>query len=699
MIPPLLPLVLLPAGTVALLAYALSPRTAVAAVGRLTLARTAVVFGGYAVVSVEVLSALRRLTTAGVAVAWMFALALAGAAAGWRRWHDRPGGVEPRRPLAERWHALTRGERTVVVAVVGLLLAELLLALVSPPNTYDAQTYHLPKVEHWAAQHDVEFYPVRIHRQATYAPGAEYVLLHLRLLTGGDALYGLVQWSAGVVALLAVTRLTGQLGGGRRAQLLAAFVLATAPAVVLESSSTQTDLVVAGWVACLATLVVDGVGGRRGAASPGDAARRALSGPATVVLLGVATGLIALTKQTGLFAAAPLLVWWGLARLRRGAGTGRPIRAATGLVVSTLVILTITTAIAGPYLWRVYSEFGNLLGPDYLRTSITMQRHDPAAVVVNGVRQAQTLLDTPVPFLSSWTATGVEALSRALGVNPSDPAITFDRTTFPSPAWYPSEDKAAYPVQALIMMVGAVVCLIRPGLGGARETAGPRRAYASVVLVALVLHTATVKWQPWGNRLFLYVVVLAAPLAGLVLAAVFGAAATRGRDRVRIPRPRGRALLAGFVTATLMVGGVAGALSVLYGWPRRLVGSQSVLVLDNWHGRFVSRPAWADQYSEVATVIRDSGAQYIGIVQENDTWEYPWWLLLRGRHLLAMHSMLPHHPPVYPRIDAVVCAGPEQTCRDSVPPGWQVRMYGEVGWALPPALVPKDDPHLTAAGR
>jgi 4-amino-4-deoxy-L-arabinose transferase-like glycosyltransferase len=564
-------------------------------------------------------------------------------------------------------------------------LAELVLAVVSPPNTYDSQTYHLTKVAHWVQQDDVQFYPVRIHRQATYAPGAEYLLLHLRLLTGGDALYGLVQWSAGVVALLAVTRLTGQLGGGRRAQLLAAFVLASTPAVVLEASSTQTDLVVAGWVACLATLVLDAVGGRATAGGPEDTPHppdpwHGRTGPGTVVLLGLATGLIAVTKQTGLFAAAPLLLWWGLAGLRRGARTHRLVRATAGVAVSSIVILGLTAALTGPYVWRIYTEYGQLLGPDYLRTSITMQRHDPAALVVNGARQVQTLLDTPVPFISHRTAAGVDALSRSLGVNPSDPAITFDNTEFPTAAWYPSEDKAAYPIQALIMMAAAVACLVRRRLGGAGAI-GRRRAYVSVVLVGLALHSATVKWQPWGNRLFLYLVVLAAPLAGLALAAVFVTART---VRVGALTPARRPLLAGALVVVLAVGGVAGGLSALYGRPRRLVGSDSVFVLDRWHARFVMRPAWADEYAEVGAVVRASGARRIGIVQGNDTWEYPWWLLFQGRQLVAMQSLLPRHKvPPDQKVDAVVCAGPEQVCREWAPGGWQVRMYGQVGWALP----------------
>jgi 4-amino-4-deoxy-L-arabinose transferase-like glycosyltransferase len=673
--------------------YALRPRAQVVAPRRLALARAAIVLGGYAVASVEVLSQFDRLTTAGLVGAWLLALMVAASAAWWRRRSDAPGGGEPQVPLVERWFALGRAGQVAMVAVAGLALAELLLAVVSPPNTYDSQTYHLPRVEHWVAQHNVGFFPVRIHRQVTFAPGAEYLLAHLRLLTGTDLLYGLLQWSAGVLALLMVTRLTSQLGGGRRAQVLAAFVLASAPAVVLESSSTQTDLVVAAWVACLATLVLDGVG------RPG-VAPRARIGPGAVVLMGVATGLIAVTKQTGLFAAAPLLIWWGLARIRGGLRVGRPARAVAGVAASVVVILGLTAALTGPYVWRVYTEFGHPLGPDYLRNSITMQRHDPASIVVNGARQAQSLFDTPVPYVSDWTAAGVGALARSLGVDPSDPKITFDNATFPTEAWYPSEDKAAYPIQALLIILGVVVCLARPVRGAARGTAGRHRAYAGVVLVGLALHTSMVKWQPWGNRLLLYLVVLAAPLAGLMLAAVFARASARApvspaagdvAPATAGARPRRQRVVAGAMAAALVVGGAAGALSVLYGWPRRLVGADSALVLDDWRARFVMRPTWAGQYAEVGAVVRASGAQRIGIVQQNDTWEYPWWLLFRGRELVAMQSMLPHHPPQSDRQpDAIVCAGSEQACREWVPGGWQVRMYGEVGWALPPERVPPE---------
>src|SRR4051812_28353211 len=117
-----------------------------------------------------------------------------------------------------------------------------------------------------------------------------------------------------------------------------------------------------------------------------------------------------------------------------------------------------------------------------------MQRHQPAAVLVNGAPPAPSLFGTPIRPLSNAPAAGVDALSRLVGIDPSDAAIPFDNATFPEEVWYPSEDKAAYPVQAAIMVVATLACL---------RMAGRRRAYAVAILAALLMHVVMVKWQPW----------------------------------------------------------------------------------------------------------------------------------------------------------------------------------------------------------
>ncbi|WBB65891.1 hypothetical protein [Micromonospora sp. WMMD812] len=733
-----------PAAAMLLLVVASRPAgDGVTAPLRLAVVRAALITGSFAVLTVEALGAVGALTRPAFLSAWLVFLAAAAGAAGWRRRRDaarsgqtvtaaprqalvgaaagpvtdtsaattddaravataptpdaRPVGAGWRARLAERWRTAGRGERLLAGTVGGLVLVELLIALLAEPNNFDSQTYHLPKVEHWVAQGDLDFWPTAIHRQVTIPPGAEYLLLHLRLLTGGDGLHNLVQWAAGVGCLLLAARITAQLGGGRRAQLVAAFVLATTPMVALQATSTQTDLVVAAWVGCVATLALDGL--------------RRRTGLGTLLGLGAATGLTAVTKTSGLIAVGPLLVLWGLAQLRlaRVAGQGaraagsaaRPVAAprAGGVartVVGSVLIMLVAVAVVGPFLARVTAEFGHPLGPPRLRESIPMERHDPASILVNALRIGHTAFDTPLAPLRRAGAEAIIDGAGAIGVDAQDRAITFGREVFPVPAWYPDEDRVAFPLAGSLALLGAVFALTRPArISPAR--AGSLRAYATVVVAALALHTAMIKWQPWGNRLLLYGLLLAVPLAGLWLDALFrrrtgavapadGPSATGAGSAIR-----GRRSLAALAAVTVLAtSALAGVLAVSYGFPRRLVGAGSVFATSEWDTRFLRRPQWADEFRWAADAVRDSGARRIGLVEQNDNWEYPWWLLLRdaaGRppELVALQSVLPERPPADPSsVDAIVCTGSRPACTKLVPAGWRVEYRGYVGYALPP---------------
>ncbi|MET7948246.1 glycosyltransferase family 39 protein [Micromonospora sp. NPDC005324] len=730
-----------PAAAVLLLTVAAMPREAGAVAPlRLAVVRAALLSGAYAVLVVEVLGASHALTRQAFAVAWLLFLIAAATAAGlrWRRATHlgqppaaapvpvsaapavstasrtvpvgavvSDGGTDVAAPVAERdepapappralrgpagllavavdaWRTARPGERLLAGTVGGLVLVELLVALLAEPNNFDSQTYHLPKVEHWVAQGDLDFWPTAIHRQVTIPPGAEYLLLHLRLLTGGDNLYNLVQWAAGVVCLLVAARITAQLGGGRRAQLLTAFVLATTPMVVLQATSTQTDLICAAWVACAATLVLDGL--------------RRRTGWGTLLGLGAATGLTAVTKTSGLIAVGPLLVLWGLAQLRLArtdqsaaaspapidpaAGEGRrswPVGGLARTVGGSVLILVVAAVVVGPFLARVTAEFGHPLGPPRLRESIPMERHDPASIVVNALRIGHTAFDTPLAPLRRAGAEVIISGAEAIGVDPQDRAITFGRELFPEPAWYPDEDRVAFPLAGALAVIGAVIALARPRRI-APERAGSLRAYAVVVLTAVLLHTAMIKWQPWGNRLLLYAVVLAVPLAGLWL------------DALLRNRAGGRRTVATVAAVTVLAtSALAGVLALSYGFPRRLVGAGSVFTTSDWETRFLRRPQWADEFRWAATAVQDSGARRIGLVQQNDNWEYPWWLLLRqpdggSPDLVALQSVLPERPPAdTSSVDAIVCTGTRAACAKLVPAGWRLEFRGYVGYALPP---------------
>jgi hypothetical protein len=184
----------------------------------------------------------------------------------------------------------------------------------------------------------------------------------------------------------------------------------------------------------------------------------------------------------------------------------------------------------------------------------------------------------------------------------------------------------------------------------------------------MLLYVSTVKWQPWGNRLILFAVVLSAPLAGL------------WAERVLRRTWSGRAML-----ATLLVATLSAVLAVGYGFPRRLVGHGSVFTTGDLDTRFLRRPHWKDDFVWASDAVTASGARRIGIVQQNDAWEYPWWLLLPDREFVALQSVIPGQPPADPRsVDAIVCTGNMATCRRHVPDDWILTVHGSAAYALPP---------------
>ncbi|MER7007984.1 hypothetical protein ABT297_33750 [Dactylosporangium sp. NPDC000555] len=604
---------------------------------RLLLVRAGLVFGGAAVLLVELLSAIGLLNRLTIAIAW----AAAAIATGYFG-RKRLIGIFP--IIRDRWREASRVERVMASLLGALFLADLVIALMSPPNNFDSQTYHLPKVEHWAARGSVDFYPTIIDRQLAMAPGAEYILLHLRLLTGGDALYNLVQLAAGVGAVLIASRITAQLGGGRRAQLVAALIFGTIPMVLLEATSTQTDLVTALWVGSVATLVLDEL-------------RRRTSWPA-VLLMGTAAGLTLVTKATGLLAAGPLLVVWFAAQLRqRPAGRAVPLTVAV-VLAKAAVIAGIMALISGPFLWRVQTTYEHPLGPGHLRDSISMQRHDPASVLINALRIGETALQTPAGPVAAGPIRG---LAHAIGVDPDARDITYWNTTYPYESWPPDEDRVSLPVQGTLILIGAAVLLWRRS---------PARLYAAVFWIAVLAYVTTVKWQPWGNRLIVFLILLGTPLAALWV------------DRLLAARRRA---IAGATALALAGGALAGVFAVSYGWPRRLVGHGSVFITSTQDERFIRRPEWGKDYVWAADAVRSSGAKRVGLLQGYNTWEYPWWILLRGSELVSLQSLQADMPPpAIDTVDAVLCVDPPNGCANYIPPSWNPQTHGSVTYAIRP---------------
>jgi hypothetical protein len=221
--------------------------------------------------------------------------------------------------LREAFGALQASLRDPVVAVLAIAVAVGLvygaaLGLITPPNDWDAMSYHLARSALWIQDggvgyvEDSPFAPIN-----AYPPNAEIGTLFTLILAHSDRYVGLVQFSALLAGSLATFGIARRIGLARTEALFGALAFMSLPLVQLQSWTALNDLVVASF---LATGTYFLLGTTRG-----DLCLGALS-------LSLATG----TKFTALV-ALPLVLLVVLAALPR---SRRPQAAAAVVAGSAL---------------------------------------------------------------------------------------------------------------------------------------------------------------------------------------------------------------------------------------------------------------------------------------------------------------------------------------------------------------------------
>ena len=582
----------------------------------------AVIFGpllwayGAAIAS-EALSLFGALTFASLLAAWslaVIALAFAFLRSGPLAWAPRRWLVQIRSAAA----GLIAEEWILAAALLIIGSATLLVALVCPPNNWDSQTYHLPRIEHWIQNRSFDFYLTRIDRQLIYPGLAETLILPLRLLSGGDRWDNLLQWLAGAGAVFLVGRIALALGASRRGIAFARLMAATLPIGILESSSTQNDLVVTFFLLSMAERLL----AWRESLRAGDGA-----------FFAVAAGLALATKGTAYVIGLPLGLWFLAANLRAGP------RALPMLIACGFLLLLPNL----PGYLRNFDYSGSPLGTGGEATNNTA--FGLGELVVNGLRNIVVNLATQNSDYDKWLTRVVHERLASLGLNADAPEITFPGTTFGVTTYQNNEDIAANPVQ-LILGAAAVIAVL---LGGA--SAYPRRRYALCVLGATLLFLIVLRWQPWVTRLQLPIFALAMPLTA------FFALEPESR------RARLGAAAAMTGMAVLLIVVASPGLWSNYGRPLFPSGgyAYSIWARTGDGILFLARPDLYTAYQSAAVYVAQHGDSQIGLITSGNDWEYPLWRILRrldikdlriehvgmsDPHLAKPYPLGPFHPTV-----------------------------------------------------
>jgi hypothetical protein len=535
----------------------------------------------------EALSLAHAITFASLLIGWAIAVAVLALAV----FRSRPAASTP---LPARLRGLLAGLilEEWILAGVALLIGSvtLLLALVCPPNNWDSQTYHLPRIEHWIQNGSLEFYRTHIGRQLDLPGLAEVLLLPLRLLGGGDRLLNLLQWLAGVGSVLLVGRIAGLLGVSRRGVALARLSAVTLPIGILEASSTQNDLVVTFFLLCMAERLLAWRVSRAGS----DAA-----------FFAMAAGLALAAKGTAYLIGFPLGVWF-LVEMLPAKQRALPLLFGCGLLILLPNL---------PGYVRNLDYSGSPIGQAARSTNNTA--FGPGPLLVNGVRNLATNLATQNSGYDRWLTRVVTEGLAGLGLDASDPRLTFIESKFEASTYQTSEDIAGNPLQLLLAIVAAVVVFLSGRSGF------PRRRYALSVLGATLLFLVVLRWQPWITRLQLPIFALAAPLIGFL-------AFERIRGWARIGATALLALLLVILAMPPLWANYRRPLFPPGGYAASLWAMTEDQIL------FIARPDLLASYQAAVSYVAANKDSQIGLVISGNDWEYPLWRLLREQGLTGL---------------------------------------------------------------
>lgn len=304
-------------------------------------------------ISTEVLGLFNLINRFAVTGAWiMFNAALAAIWFKLKSIHDITFGSVARRWLDGTHHFYKEiGPWTTAMLVV-LSSITGIVAIVAIPNNQDSLSYHLSRLGYWIQQGNVAHYASHIERSISFSPFSEYVHLHSFLLSGSERYFQLLQWGClvGILALISmIIQLFSKSPVARRtvARRVAALRIglcfaATLPIVVLESMTTQNDLVVAFFILATAFFVFDYI-------------QTNLLASLYLIPLCCASGMM--TKGTFLFYVLPFGCYLLVAMLRNRQPSLR--KHIAGFVAASL-ILTLTLNV--PYWYRTNEIFGSPVG-------------------------------------------------------------------------------------------------------------------------------------------------------------------------------------------------------------------------------------------------------------------------------------------------------------------------------------------------
>ena len=367
----------------------------------------------------------------------------------------------------------------------------LAIAVVYPPNNWDSMTYHMARVPSWIQQGSINFFPTATLQQLHQPPLAEWNILHLQILSGGDWFANTVQWLALVGCGLGTSLIARELKQPFRVQVLALVIAATLPMGLLQGSSTQNDLVVSFWLLAFVLFALQYL-------------RKPTVG--RMSFCGLALGFALLTKGTA-YVVAPLLA---AMLLLYGIIHTQGARPRMKLASAVVVFMAIAILLNSSHWARNWGLFRHPWPSDQRNYNVEV---NVSIVWSNLVRHAALHLGVPSDQMNAIT---LDIIRGILGNLIDIPEATWPNQSLRI-AFSKHEDYAGNFLHFWVLAVSLLGIVL---FGRRFQFSTPTVYLALAIVLGALFYSSILRWDPWASRRHTTLFMLGAPIAAIFVSSL-----------------------------------------------------------------------------------------------------------------------------------------------------------------------------------
>lgn len=129
-----------------------------------------------------------------------------------------------------------------------LLIVSLTLCLLMPITNADAEDYHVARSLFWVLQSSLNHFDVADVRNLCLPINSEILYSWVLLFVKSDAFLGFFSFTGYLLSIVSIYNILGLLGYCTRKKLWVIFILSSFSSVIVQISSTETDIIIAGLI-------------------------------------------------------------------------------------------------------------------------------------------------------------------------------------------------------------------------------------------------------------------------------------------------------------------------------------------------------------------------------------------------------------------------------------------------------------------